>query len=112
MIRRGSLTGALALALAFAPTAFAEDTNTLLPEAPAKAVVVRACTSCHQSAVLVAKPHTADEWDEIIGKMVDRGAQLTDAEEDQVLAYLAKNFGPTAAAAPSSGGAAQAPTAN
>ena len=36
----------------------------------------------------------------VIGKMVDRGAALTDAEQDQVYDYLVKNFGPEASPAP------------
>lgn len=91
-----------AVLLAWANPVSAQDPNDLLPEAPAKAVILRACTSCHQPTVIVAKPHTADEWDEIVGKMIGRGAELTDAEQDQVIGYLAKNFGPKAPAAPAS----------
>ena len=80
------------------------DPNDVLPEAPAKAVVVRACSSCHQPAVIVAKPHTGAEWDELVGKMIDRGAQLTDAEQDQVIAYLTKFFAPPPAVAPAPSG--------
>ena len=100
-----SLRVAAALAavlVAFAAPTLAQDPNDLLPEAPAKAVILRACTSCHQPTVIVAKPHTADEWDDVVGKMIARGAELTDAEQDQVIAYLAKNFGPKTPAAPAS----------
>jgi hypothetical protein len=43
--------------------------------------------------MVTAKRHTADEWDEIIAKMVDHGAQATDAEQDQILAYLVRFYG-------------------
>lgn len=68
--------------------------NDALPEAPGKAVVVRACTSCHQAPMVVAKRRTADQWDEVIGKMIDRGARMTEAEQDQVYDYLVRYFGP------------------
>jgi hypothetical protein len=83
--------------------ASAEGPDDILPEAPAKALVVRACTACHQAPMVVAKRRTAEEWDEMIGKMVDRGAALTDAEQDQVYDYLVKYFGPETPAAESKG---------
>ena len=87
---------ALAFCLAAAASALpaqAEGPDDILPEAPAKALVVRACTACHQAPQVVARHRTADEWDVMLGKMVDRGAQLTDAEQDQVYDYLVKYFG-------------------
>lgn len=82
-----------------------------LPESPGKAVVASACTVCHQIDVVTAQHHTGAEWDDIIGKMVDRGATLTDAERGQVHDYLAKNFGVEGAPAPAAQDAAPpAPT--
>lgn len=89
-----ALIAALLCAGAAASRATAEGPNDVLPEAPGKELVVRACTGCHQAPMIVAKHHTADEWDELIGKMVDRGATLTEAEQDQVFQYLVANFGP------------------
>src|SRR5581483_5764205 len=71
-----------------------------LPEAPAKAVILRACSSCHQPTVVVSKPHTAEEWDEIVDKMIGLGAELTDAEQEQIISYLALNFGPNVSRTP------------
>jgi hypothetical protein len=93
---RALLAPGLVLAAAALP-ALAEGPDDILPEAPAKALVVRACTACHQAPTIVARRRTAEEWDEMIGKMVDRGAALTEGEQDQVYDYLVKNFGPEAA---------------
>jgi len=75
-----------------------------LPEAPGKAVVVAGCSTCHSVTEVMTKRRTADEWDEVVGKMIDRGANLTDDQQDKIIAYLAANFGPAppaaAAAAP------------
>lgn len=73
--------------------------NDVLPDGPGKPLVVRACTTCHQAPMVVAKRRTADQWDEVLGKMIDRGARLTDAEQDQVYDYLVRNFGPAPAKA-------------
>ena len=91
----------LLAALLCAPAAAsAASSNDVLPEAPAKAVVVRACTTCHQAPQIIAKRHTAEEWDVVVGKMVDRGARATDDEQDEIITYLTKYFGPTPAKAP------------
>lgn len=94
MIRTFALAATFAcLAAASAPAA----PNDVLPEGPGKALIVRACTNCHQAPMVIAKRRTADQWDEVIGKMVDRGARLTEAEQDQVYDYLTRNFGPVPA---------------
>ncbi len=82
-----------ALWLSTAVSALAQGPNDVLPEGPAKPVVVRACTTCHEAAQIVYKPRTPDDWTDLIGTMVDRGAQLTPEEQDAVFAYLVKNFG-------------------
>jgi hypothetical protein len=79
-----------ACALLLAPYARAD----VLPAAPERNLVIRTCAACHPPETVVAKRHTADEWDEIIAKMVDRGAVATDDEQQQILSYLAKFFGP------------------
>ena len=79
---------------ALATQGLAAGPNDFLPEAPAKALVVRACTGCHQAPQIVTKRHTPEEWDGLLGKMVGRGAVLTEAEQDQVYDYLVAQFGP------------------
>lgn len=98
-LRRAALV-LIAAAVACALPALAEGPDDILPDAPAKVLVVKGCTACHQAAMVVAKRRTADEWDAMIGKMVDRGAPLTEDEQDQVYEYLVKYFGPEAAPAP------------
>ena len=74
--------------------------SSVFPAAPERDVVARACTACHAPELVIAKRHTPEEWDDIIAKMVDRGAQANEAEQQQILAYLVRFFGPTNAAAP------------
>ncbi|MFC3068869.1 hypothetical protein [Phenylobacterium soli] len=100
MLRSALVLASAAALLGFAGAAAAAGPNDLLPEDGAKALVVRACTSCHQAPQIVAKRHSPEEWDEIVGKMVDRGARATEAEQAQISDYLAKHFGPNGAAKP------------
>jgi len=63
------------------------------PEAPERALVVRACAACHAPELVVAKHHTPEEWDDIIAKMVDRGAVANEDEQQQILNYLIRFYG-------------------
>ena len=96
------LFAAAALLLAIAPSALAQGAGDGLPDGPGKDVVVRACTACHESSTITAKPRASEDWEYVIGKMIDGGAQLTPEEQDAVYAYVVKNFGlrPAAPAAP------------
>jgi cytochrome c5 len=65
----------------------------VLPPAPERDLVARVCTGCHVPEMLVAKRHTAAEWDDIIARMIDHGAQASDVEQDQILTYLVRFYG-------------------
>jgi hypothetical protein len=99
-----ALAGAAALASAGA--ALSQDHAELLPEAPAKATVVAACTACHDATEITTRRMSANRWDTIVSKMIDLGAVVGDAERPQIVAYLAQNFAP--AAPPPAPGAAPA----
>ncbi|HWD98429.1 MAG TPA: hypothetical protein VG345_05320, partial [Bryobacteraceae bacterium] len=73
--------------------------NIELPGESGKAVVERMCTPCHGLENIVRSRKTAKEWGDVVDDMVSRGAQGTDAEIDDVINYLAKNFGPAGPAA-------------
>ena len=85
---------AVVLCFGTAGAGLAADPNDLLPDSPGKDVVVRVCTSCHEAAEITYKRRTSQDWDYMIGKMIDGGAELTAAEQDTVHTYLVKNFGP------------------
>jgi len=91
---------AAALLLGLAPTALAADPNDALPEGPGKAIVVRACTGCHDASSITEKPRTPADWEFLIGRMIDNGAQLKPEEQDAVYAYVVKNFAVPAAPPP------------
>ena len=80
--------------------AAAGNGSSVFPAAPERDLVVRTCTACHAPELVIAKRHTPEEWDDIIAKMVDRGAQANDTEQQQILAYLVRFFGPSHAVAP------------
>jgi cytochrome c5 len=64
-----------------------------LPEGEGKKIVEVACVSCHTLEVVESKQWNRERWQTVVAAMVDRGASLKTTEVDEVVAYLAKNFG-------------------
>lgn len=71
----------------------ADSPASSLPEAPERDLVIRVCTACHAPEIVIAKHHSAEEWDDIIATMMDRGAIASEDEQQQILEYLVHNFG-------------------
>ncbi len=65
------------------------------PEVNGKAVVQRACVTCHDIGVVTRTRYTEAGWRRMVGTMVDRGAVLSDSEIADVVAYLTRDFGKT-----------------
>jgi hypothetical protein len=84
----------LAIAMLGSAATAAQAGTNVFPEAPQRELVVRACAACHAPEQVVAKRHTPQEWDDIIAKMIDRGAVASEEEQQQILEYLVKFFGP------------------
>jgi cytochrome c5 len=63
------------------------------PEGEGKKIVEAVCVSCHTLEVIKSKKWNKERWQTVVAAMVDRGAALNSGEADEVVAYLAKNFG-------------------
>jgi len=63
-----------------------------LPDGPGKITVQRVCGNCHAAQIVMTRKASKEGWERIVADMVDKGATATDAEFDEVIAYLAKNF--------------------
>jgi len=59
---------------------------------PGKAIVNRACQSCHDLGTVTDARHTAGEWPGVVERMRANGAELTDDEARQVRGYLIKAY--------------------
>ena len=66
-----------------------------LPAGPGHDQVQAACSTCHDMTIITGKHYSAAKWDEVVQQMVSRGAPVSDADYDVVVAYLAKNYGET-----------------
>ncbi len=52
------------------------------------------CNKCHTLDRITSAHKTADEWNVTVTRMISNGAQLTPQEEQVLIAYLAKTYGP------------------
>jgi competence ComEA-like helix-hairpin-helix protein len=64
-----------------------------LPDGPGKELVVKLCQDCHDAGVVTMDNRTREAWQKTIQKMVERGAEGSDAEFETVVSYLTRNFG-------------------
>jgi competence protein ComEA len=64
-----------------------------LPDGPGKDVVVKACTSCHDTDNFTSKKHTKAEWKGVVDTMVAYGAEISDEQSEIITTYLTKNYG-------------------
>ena len=53
----------------------------------------KVCSTCHDASRILATRRTRTQWEEVIDKMVERGAQGTDEDFAAVEDYLLRNFG-------------------
>ena len=59
---------------------------------PGKMIIDRTCQSCHDLGTVTDARHTAKEWPGVVARMRANGADLTDAEAQQVRDYLIKAY--------------------
>ena len=71
-----------------------EQQKTSLPDAPGKDTFLQVCSGCHSPENVVGKGFNEDGWTEVVGSMVDRGAQISDAQFATIVKYLVTAFPP------------------
>jgi hypothetical protein len=86
-----ALAGLFAVSPDFSP---AWGQARLLPDGPAKHTVETACVSCHALTQVTGAGHSPEEWEIVVHRMVDAGAQVPPDQVSAVIDYLAKNFPP------------------
>lgn len=65
-----------------------------LPDGKGKAEFVQICTACHGTDLSTRARKTPDEWRKTVNDMVDRGADGSKTDVDNIVLYLSTNFGP------------------
>jgi competence protein ComEA len=80
---RGGLIAAAVLA-ATAPVAHAQSGDLASEKKSLEAV----CSKCHNLQLVMDTPKSIDDWQDTVQAMVDRGAQGTDSQFDDIMDYL------------------------
>ena len=65
------------------------------PAADAKGLATfnRVCSLCHDGARILSNRRSKSQWTEVIEKMMERGAQVSDADFEEVMDYLLRYYG-------------------
>jgi cytochrome c5 len=63
-----------------------------LPEGAGKKILLNTCTVCHDLSRVKRTAATREEWQDLLGAMLNEGAMLSDEDFPVLLAYLARNF--------------------
>ena len=72
----------------------AGPTQDPFPETAGKPALLKVCGNCHTAETVIQSLRTRQEWSDVIDQMARFGAEGTDQEFDQILAYLAQHFSP------------------
>jgi cytochrome c5 len=89
------LTGIALLLLLVATPASAQQN---LPDGPGKDTFAKVCSTCHGLDRPMALKRTKEAWSATVAEMAGFGADATQEDFKVIVDYLAKNFGPDAAA--------------
>ena len=94
MIVRKVIFAVAGVLLLASPELCAAQTADPLPAGDGHDLVAVACSQCHPLSTIAKIRDGAAGWRLYVNNMVLRGAQLTPAEADTVVTYLASNMGP------------------
>lgn len=65
-----------------------------MPEGEGKAIAEKYCQMCHELTNLTHASKSLDDWRDTVNVMIDNGAEVPPDRVDELVRYLAKNFGP------------------
>jgi len=80
---------ALILWASLAPVSWGQD----LPAGEGRETFKRVCTQCHDIDSIPRLRYSRADWANLVFSMKDMGADASSAELEQIIDYLAKNFG-------------------
>ena len=69
------------------------SSSTTSTDDPGAAVFAQTCAKCHDGARITAMRRTSAEWEDVIKKMMEKGAQGTEKDFETIYDYLLRNYG-------------------
>jgi hypothetical protein len=67
-----------------------------LPLGPGHDLTVAKCSGCHDVSEFSGQRHSSDQWADVIGSMIGRGADISNDDFAAIQTYLATNLAPGA----------------
>ena len=92
ILRSFVVSCALMMLAAAAQPPSADDAQATFPPGRGRDSVLRICSQCHTPESAVARFQTHDDWKKTLDQMADNGAQATEEEWADIVAYLDRNF--------------------
>jgi len=81
----------IAIAAAAQPPA-ADDPSSSFPPGRGRDTMLRVCSGCHGIESAIAQYRSHEDWVKALEEMGNNGAQASDREWDDILAYIDHNF--------------------
>ena len=63
------------------------------PAVDGKKLLESSCTGCHDLEMAIGTKRTKSDWEDVISRMIARGASVEDAQVPTLVDYLSKNYG-------------------
>ena len=87
------LVASTLISAAPAQQAGAPPSSSTTTDDPAAGVFAQTCAKCHDAARITALRRTSAEWEDVIKKMIEKGAPGSEKDFETVYDYLLRNYG-------------------
>ncbi|HEX4346631.1 MAG TPA: cytochrome c [Vicinamibacterales bacterium] len=71
------------------------DEHPKLPPGDGRDLTIKVCGQCHDPDNVADQDLDTKGWKQLVDDMASKGADATDAQLDQIVAYLSKSFPPS-----------------
>src|SRR5581483_2446950 len=78
--------------MAAQPPAPGDATKARFPPGPGREALFKVCNDCHGPESVLGQLKTHEEWSKTLDEMASHGAQGSDEEWNQILAYLDQHY--------------------
>lgn len=86
------LAGTILSACGSSRTSVSTSSPTVNSSLNGQTIMQQHCSKCHSLNRITSAHHTAAEWQNTVNRMVNKGAQLNQQEEQALIDYLAQNY--------------------
>ena len=89
----GALLASTLIAATPPSPSHAQDPAGKVAEDPGAALMTRMCSDCHEASRVIAIRRTRPDWEDVLNKMIEKGATGSEKEFEGVFNYLVRAYG-------------------